>query len=521
MLRSQTPERPQREQIQAVLKYGTHGGYHGHFDRAALLSLMRYGRSFYNPEMVWYSYPNFMYAFYVQTSISKNMVTVDKKQQEPVESRRLLFYPGRAFQAGAVETHARWSEAPYGGLVYQRSLYDQERTFADKTWGEGRSVPIPASPPKYGSVGEYSEPILQRRLLIVTDDYIVLADYLKGDKEHMFDCLFQIKGFQGLDAPEQSFIGHDDQWKADPVSAAQFVTDCDRYAVHGPTKASFHTRFGPGADNAGTRIHGEDGDLKLDVYSLWPREKEITIGTVPENHGVARRLFYVVRGDGRTLAEGRFGAWILGRDRIDVPLEGLHTLELETRTPFMDPRRKWPKTLFWGDARIVTADGEEIPLDGLNPHLENIALSPEAGKDYYGGPIKIMGRRVAHAFPGQPEAPEHPGVIRIDLEGLDAVRFQADLGGDYPPGDEDERRKTYAVTTKGTEARFLTVVEPYEDQPIVRSAWADGPDRVYVELVDGRVQELGIGALDGDGDDVGVTLTERKEGMLLRNESTP
>ena len=39
MLRS-TQKEP-REKIQAVLKYGTHGGYHGHFDRTAMLSLMR------------------------------------------------------------------------------------------------------------------------------------------------------------------------------------------------------------------------------------------------------------------------------------------------------------------------------------------------------------------------------------------------------------------------------------------------------------------------------------------------
>lgn len=69
MLRS-TQQEP-REKIQAVLKYGTHGGYHGHFDRTAMLSLMRYGRSFYNPEMVWYSYAPYMYNFYVQSSISK------------------------------------------------------------------------------------------------------------------------------------------------------------------------------------------------------------------------------------------------------------------------------------------------------------------------------------------------------------------------------------------------------------------------------------------------------------------
>lgn len=49
MLRSRTANRPQREQIQAVLHFGTHGWAHGHYDRTGLLSLMRYGHSFTTP----------------------------------------------------------------------------------------------------------------------------------------------------------------------------------------------------------------------------------------------------------------------------------------------------------------------------------------------------------------------------------------------------------------------------------------------------------------------------------------
>jgi len=117
MLRSQTPNRPQSDQIQAVLRYGTDGWAHGHFDRTDLLSLMRYGRSFYNPEMIWYSYEPFMYKFYVQTSVNHNMVVVDQKMQEPVESKRLLFYSGkpsrrrrsRRMLPGPIRPTAEWS----------------------------------------------------------------------------------------------------------------------------------------------------------------------------------------------------------------------------------------------------------------------------------------------------------------------------------------------------------------------------------------------------------------------------
>jgi hypothetical protein len=83
MLRSQTTNRPVREQIQAVLHYGTHGWAHGHYDRTELLSLMRYGRSFWNPESVFWGYEPFMYKFYCQTSLNHNMWWWMKKCRRP------------------------------------------------------------------------------------------------------------------------------------------------------------------------------------------------------------------------------------------------------------------------------------------------------------------------------------------------------------------------------------------------------------------------------------------------------
>ena len=102
MLRSQAPGRKDTEQIQAVLRYGSHGFAHGHFDRTGLMSLMRYGRSFFNPECVWWGYPHFMYKFYVQNSMTKNMVAVDEKHQNVADSRLILFARGRRVQAACV-----------------------------------------------------------------------------------------------------------------------------------------------------------------------------------------------------------------------------------------------------------------------------------------------------------------------------------------------------------------------------------------------------------------------------------
>ena len=118
MLRSQTANRPIREQIQAVLHYGTHGWAHGHYDRTDLLSLMRYGRSFWNPESVFYVYEPFMYKFYTQTSVNHNMVVVDEKMQEATPGRaHCCFTPAQRCRRpwskqrpdGRIRLTAEWS----------------------------------------------------------------------------------------------------------------------------------------------------------------------------------------------------------------------------------------------------------------------------------------------------------------------------------------------------------------------------------------------------------------------------
>jgi len=514
MLRSQTTNRPVREQIQAVLHYGTHGWAHGHYDRTDLLSLMRYGRSFWNPESVFWVYEPFMYKFYCQTSLNHNMVVVDEKMQEATAGERLLFHPGSMMQATVVQDEARWSNPPYGGMVYD---YVPVKTFAEKCWREGRSVPEPTNPPAYGTLSGYTEKILQRRALIVADDYILVADYEKGTNAHLFESLLQLKGFQGLEAPQKQFLRHDAQWNADPIGSGQFVTDCNWYSVTAPAVGHFAMSFGPNADNAGSRSIGNaDGDLKLDVHTLWPPAVEIMVGTAPEMHDVSKRLFYTVRGDGKSLTEGKFGAWILGQGEVDVSVAGVKQLELETKTELA----RQP-SLFWGSARIVTEDGRELPLGGLPVKFENVAQPPTPGHDYFGGPIKIAGNEYKSATPAEPQDEQQPGLVRLDLTGLHAVRFKAMIGSDYPPGNEAQRRKVYAVrAAQGKEARFLTVIEPYEDRPVVKSAVATSPDSVRVELRDGRVQEITLKNFAGSGSDIVADMVEIKGGKVLHQEST-
>jgi hypothetical protein len=516
MLRSQTPNRPQSDQIQAVLHYGTHGWAHGHYDRTDLLSLMRYGRSFYNPEMIWYSYEPFMYKFYVQTSVNHNLVVVDQKMQEPVESKRLLFYSGKAFQATAVETDARWSNPPYGGMVYD---YVPVKTFAEKCWREGRSVPIPEKLPAYGSLTDYTEPVLQRRLMIVTDDYVVVDDYLKAKEKHTFDDLLQLTGFQGFDAPGKQLLRHDAQWNPDPVSSAQFVTDCDWYTAQAPVRAhsemSWKTDHQDPKKSIAPTLRSEDGTLKLDVLSLWPQSQQIMVGQAPQYQNNEKKLWYTVKGDGKTLDEGKFGSWILGQADIDVPLQGVKALDLETK---VEGAKK--NTLFWGDARVVTASGEEIPLSKLPVKFENVALPPAAGKDYYGGPIKIVGTEFDQATPAEPRDASQSGVAQIDLSGLAAIRFKATLGGAYPLGDAGQLHKIYSIRSEGTDAHFLTLIEPYDKQSAIKSAHALSADKFQVELTDGRVQELTINNMEGAGNEISVTMAETKDGQPLLSEDS-
>jgi hypothetical protein len=266
-------------------------------------------------------------------------------------------------------------------------------------------------------------------------------------------------------------VKHTGQWTTNPLSSAQFITDCDWYKATVPTRSRYEFRFGPGADNGGTRPDdSENGVLKFDVHTLWPPKHEIMIGTPPENHG-SRRVKYTVKGDGKTLLEGETGAWILGAVDVDVPVAGVKTLELLTDQKNNDH-------LFWVGANVKG----------------NVVTN-----DSNGGPIKVEGVSYKEALPAH---------TTIDLTGQNVIRFKARFGADYPHGDESQRRKTVVARVTGKEAHFITVIEPYEDKPVIKSATATA-DRVRVELLDGRVQDINL---------KDVTMTESKEGIVLRHE---
>ncbi len=512
-LRSQTEGRPQREQLQAYLHYGTHGGFHGHFDRTSFLGMMRYGRSFFNPEMVWYGYPSYMYKFYVQASMDKNMVVVDDKMQLPRESFRKMFYAGKRMQAAMVETVAPWANPPYGGMQYD---WAGGISFGEKMWDEGRSIHEDADPPAYGEITGETEPVTQRRLMVVTDDYVVLADYLRGEREHTYDNLFQMKGFRGLTADVKDSLRHDPQMVDDCRSAAQFITDCQWWRIKGSATALFSTGFGRDYDNAGNRCpNSEDGPLHIRVTTAWPRVSEVMLATQPEPIEVQKQVQYTVLGDGRVLAEGRSGVWILGQQPLDVDVSGVRKLTLR-----LDVKGSKRNTLFWGDARVMTVGGDSVWLKDLPMQTRRVLPVADGGCDYEGGLIKIAGRLMPHSLPAQPQDGDGQCEIEIDLSQIQASRLCVTFGGDYPLGDETPRRRTLAVRSKGLSARFLTVVEPYEKESMVERVEATDADHLTVWLKDGRRQQLAISGMEGDGSHAVVTLYEEQDGTFVAKETT-
>lgn len=597
MLRSRKEGREPREQIQAVLRYGSHGGAHGHFDTADLLSVMRYGRSFFNPENCWWGYAHFMYKFYVQCSLTKNMVVVDDKMQVPADSRRILFCgrnlcghaTGNAggseyvqvsdgevwsttgdaadaghsghLQAAGVEVRTKWAYPPYGGMVYYQDGQTNTKEELRKRCRMNHCyLPVVTGEdsPVYGEMSGFTEEILQRRVMAVTDDYIVLFDYLQGSEEHIFDSLMQIKGFQEIACDNITHERHTEQFDANPVSDAQFITDCDWYRAEGVTKAHFETIFTEADAGEQQRCdrsnYNEPGPLKMDVYTAWPLRTEQIVGRVAvydgwaaDGTGYTIPLAYRVEGDGRVLAQGAFDGWILGRGEVDVDLTGVRELSLVLKQEDISSENRdfvcTPQGCFWGEAVIVFRDGSSVDIgawirenaenahraDSIQVTFENIDTGCGIGRDYKDGRVTIVGTTYQNAIPASTIEHGREGAVRISLADipsgqLEGARLRACVGVDAFAGDESQKRKMYAVRTKGTRARFVTVIEPYESGAAVREVIAVDENQVNIVLRDGRVQTVGVSDMEcADGEKVDVymhTGTQRQQSATSKCNHT-
>ena len=494
VLRSRKEGRTPGEQIQAMLRYGSHGFAHGHFDRTELLSVMRYGRSFYNPESIWWGYAHFMYKFYVQNSNTKNMVVVDGKMQIPADAQRVLFYSGTSFQAGAVRTSSRWGFPPFGGMIYDNgdSLVQRcERNASDLSCYDAA---------EYGEITEATEKICQTRVMVVLDDCIVLFDCMEGETEHLYESLMEIKGFRELvPVNEKGSIEathHTGRKSDNPKSDTQFITDCCWYQAEGETVARFETRFGDGADNRGNRgEYNEPGSLNLDIYTAWPLKTQQMHGLEAEDLGVRVPYDMRVLADGECRMEYSANAWLLGARELDIAVEPecrTLTLEIFNKPIYSEQNYPYagPQGLFLGDSYVELEDGSKVAILGLSVQRVNIDEGCGIGRDYQNGRVLIEGIEYLDAIPISPIDHDKKAYITIDLSGLRAIRFHGIVGADNFPGPEEERRRHYAVGQTAREGRFITVIEPYEGTGKIASVEGISDEKVKIWYTDGSWQEI-------------------------------
>ena len=109
--------------------------------------------------------------------------------------------------------------------------------------------------------------------------------------------------------------------------------------------------------------------------------------------------------------------------------------------------------------------------------------------------------------------------VTFDTTSLDSARFFTDLMVDGRILDMATMRRTLLLRQHGTEARFLTVLEPFRTSPAIREVRSPGPDRVEVSLADGRMHSIEITGLEA-GTDLRVSLREHRSGALVREETT-
>lgn len=603
VLRSHKKDRPIREQIQVGLKYGSHGGAHGHYDRASMNGLMRYGRSLTNPENIWYSYHTFMYKFYCQTSINHNMVTVDLKQQDTAPPKQLLFYAGDAIQVFGVENNSRWSYPPYGGLPV-----GEQKTIEERQWMEGRSFPIPENHPEYAVRSGFTEPVITRRVTVLTDDYVVNFDYAKSSQPetiHDFQCIYHLQGLTKMDEA-LSLVRHTEQLSEDPLSSAQFITDCNWYTENQTkcgtedrtknntengtaVKFQFHTEYDEKHNNywkfdwkwQNRTAYNEYGTLDTDLYFVPMKQEDrpdlsemfdedassnkrshmqFAIACPPEFALVNKRLYWkvcalmekdtdkiqetVCENENEAtasaeqcaseqeivLAEGKFGTWILGKETVDVALDGVKKLYLKVFTE--DGRQgdlyeyESLKTIFWGDPVIETTDHQKLAMADLTYTCENTDEGCGIGKDYEGGRVTIQAEEFAKAIPAEPKDKRKWGIITLDLDGLNATRFHAVIGGDYPVGDESGKRRTVFQQQTGTSACFASVIEPHEGDAMIQSVQYAGSWSIKVTFADGREQIVSVQGIenmeesDQAKSSVRVLFAEYQNGTLIRKEET-
>lgn len=260
-LRAQGIKDDSEKQFEVYTKYGTHGGWHGHFDRTALLDINKDGHHFFGTEMAWFGYGSPGYKEFVQTSAAHNMVVVDEMQQEAIPANQVMLYSGQLLQANMIEVMARWREIPTFNI-------DKFPPWDDKDY-----------------LSEHS-PVFQRRLTVLTDDYLILADFMEAEESRTYDWLFHPVGFRDIQraSPKGGLL---DSVSTDHSSPYKYFSQGQWYSFGDRARLSF-----------------EDQGHAMDLQTLWPKEGTSMLATYA-NGGKQRdirnnpdRRTYLIREEG-------------------------------------------------------------------------------------------------------------------------------------------------------------------------------------------------------------------------------
>ncbi len=244
------------------------------------------------------------------------MITVDELQQEAVPSEQVLFHAGEMMQASVVQTKARWRKIPTWNIE-KFPPWDDKEFDAD------------------------FEPILQRRLTVVTDDYVVIADYMGASKRHTYDWFLHPIGFESIKGAVKS--GNLlDTLSSQLDSPYKYFTNGQWYKM-----------------NQGGELLFDDDGNKLGVHTLWPRKADVLIAHYPKG---GRQRGIRNNPDRRTYA---------------VRLEGKEATFLHVIEPYNgDTQIKEIISTEPGKAVIKLIDGREqtIEISKLGGEAENIRV---------------------------------------------------------------------------------------------------------------------------------------------------
>ncbi len=261
---------------QAVLKFGGHGGYHGHYDRLSLASYMnlRDDTTFHNNEYAWFGYGSFLFKMWVQTSMAHNMTVVDGRMQKPSQCECVYYEENQTFRAVCAQTVTEWIDPPYGGQTPYPYVFPEEKCAV-----EGRMILQPDKPRKQGDIGEYSEPVFQRRLLVLFHGYCIVWDYLEGQQEHRYDCLYHPSGKIDRKNWEECGFQNAEEYACfseDAFGSGQFIQNCYTVPVEGTVCLRFHEG----------QLRVNDNDImdhmpESSVWRAWPQSGDVTVGRYP------------------------------------------------------------------------------------------------------------------------------------------------------------------------------------------------------------------------------------------------